>query len=408
LALNTSIELAPAPGGRSDFVKFWLGQAISSLGDSFTGFALPLLVYKLTGSALNLAISSAVSFLPYLLFGLAIGAWVDRVDRRRLMLLTDIARALLIASIPLLAALGSVTLWYIYAVQFVVATLAIGFGAAQVAALSSLVDRDALVRANGRMIAGYSAAAVIGPLLAGGLAAFVPLPTLLLADAISFLASALALALIRISFNSGERPAPSSLRHDIVAGVRYVWSQPVIRAITVLLVLLNAVGPTARVQLVFFAKRQLDASDAQIGLLWSAASAGVLLASLAAERLRRWRLGRIALGAVLLQGLLLVGFAQTRRYWAALPLWALAMGVGVVVDIAIMSLRQTVAPNHMLGRITTVSRTIGFAAIPLNTLIGGALIDRLGDVTLVYTTIGTLTCLIALGCWFSALGRGEL
>src|SRR5262245_65811803 len=112
-------------------MKFWLGQAISSLGDSFTGFALPLLIYRLTGSALNLAISSAVTFLPYLLFGLAIGAWVDRVDRRRLMLLTDIARALLIASIPLLAAAGFFALWYVYAVQFAIATLAIGFNSAQ-------------------------------------------------------------------------------------------------------------------------------------------------------------------------------------------------------------------------------------------------------------------------------------
>jgi len=86
----------------SDFWKYWTGQTISNLGSSITLFALPLLVYKISGSALNLGIASAATFLPYLLFGLILGAWVDRVDRKRMMIGTDIARALIVASIPLL------------------------------------------------------------------------------------------------------------------------------------------------------------------------------------------------------------------------------------------------------------------------------------------------------------------
>lgn len=90
----------------ADFWKFWAGQTISNLGSSFTAFALPLLVYNLTGSAMNLAISSAATFLPYLLFGLVIGAWVDRLNRKRLMIVADLLNAAAIASIPLLAMLG--------------------------------------------------------------------------------------------------------------------------------------------------------------------------------------------------------------------------------------------------------------------------------------------------------------
>src|SRR5215216_1935531 len=89
----------------ADFWKFWAGQTISNLGSSFTAFALPLLIYKLTGSALNLAFSMAASMLPYLLFGLVIGAWVDRVQRKRLMIIVDITIALVLASIPLVASL---------------------------------------------------------------------------------------------------------------------------------------------------------------------------------------------------------------------------------------------------------------------------------------------------------------
>src|SRR5712692_3141420 len=109
----------------SDFWKFWLGQTISNLGSSFTGFALPLIVFKLTGSALNLAISSATSMLPLLLFGLIVGAWVDRVDRRRLMIGADLSLGLVFASIPLLAAVGRLSIGCIYAVGFLSATLSL-------------------------------------------------------------------------------------------------------------------------------------------------------------------------------------------------------------------------------------------------------------------------------------------
>ena len=116
---------------RTDFRKYWAGQTISNLGSAITGFALPLIVYKVTGSALNLGISTATSFLPYLLFGLVLGAWVDRVDRKRLMIATDLARGALIASIPVLALNGWLPIWWLYAVGFLQTTLTIAFEAAQ-------------------------------------------------------------------------------------------------------------------------------------------------------------------------------------------------------------------------------------------------------------------------------------
>src|SRR5437867_6907416 len=118
---------APARRLSANFWKFRVGQTISDLGSSVTMFALPLLVFKLTGSALNLGISTATTFLPYLLFGLIIGAWVDRVNRKQLMIATDIGRALVIASIPLLDALGLLSIWWIYVAGFLNATLTIGF-----------------------------------------------------------------------------------------------------------------------------------------------------------------------------------------------------------------------------------------------------------------------------------------
>src|ERR1700730_5312981 len=110
-----------------DFKRFWTGQTISQLGSSFTQFATPLLVFKLTHSAVNLGIATAANFVPYLLFGLVIGAWVDRVDRKRMMILVDIGRAAVIGAIPLLGTLGVLRVWQIYAIGFVSSVLTIFF-----------------------------------------------------------------------------------------------------------------------------------------------------------------------------------------------------------------------------------------------------------------------------------------
>jgi len=139
MARPNAASVAAPPRLHGDFWTFWGGQVCSNLGSSFTMVALPLLVFTRTGSAINLAIASAVATLPGLLFGLVIGAWVDRTDRKRLMIGADLVRALAIASIPALAALDFFALWWIYAVGFVNAALATCFGATQTTAIVSLV-----------------------------------------------------------------------------------------------------------------------------------------------------------------------------------------------------------------------------------------------------------------------------
>jgi MFS family permease len=199
-----------------DFGRFWLGQTISNLGSSFTLFALPLLVFKLTGSPINLGLTTAAEFVPYLLFGLVIGAWVDRVDRKRLMIATDLARAAVIATIPLLAAVDALSVGWVYAVAFSSATLTIAFDAAEFAAIPSLVpSADDLVSANGRVQASYSAAQIAGPLLAGLLITVAPVQQVLWVDAASFLVSAGTLLLIGRTLNApgtGRRGGRSATR----------------------------------------------------------------------------------------------------------------------------------------------------------------------------------------------------
>ncbi|HYX49857.1 MAG TPA: MFS transporter, partial [Ktedonobacteraceae bacterium] len=291
----------------SDFWKYWTGQTISNLGSSITLFALPLLVFKITGSAVDLGVAAAATFLPYLLFGLILGAWADRVNRKRMMIGTDIGRALIIATIPLLFGLGLLTIWWIYIVAFIHATLTICFQAGEFAAIPSLVNQEDLVTANGRIQASYSGASIIGPLLAGALVTLVPLSALLLFDALSFLISSFSLMIIRISFNKGEKRAPTSMRSDVAEGLRYVFNNPVLRNISIMMALVNFVGTTASDQLIFFAKVRLQATDFQASLLYSAGSLGVVILALAAGPLRKhWSFSTVALGALMLEGILTV------------------------------------------------------------------------------------------------------
>ncbi|MDQ3894305.1 MAG: MFS transporter [Actinomycetota bacterium] len=392
-----------------DFRKFWAGQTISNLGSSLTVFALPLLVFKLTGSPVNLAATTAAYFLPYLLFGLAIGAWVDRVDRKRLMIGVDLGRALVIGSIPGLAAVDLLSVPWIYAATFASATLTIAFDAGEFAALPSLVGRDDLVSANGRIMASYQGAQVAGPLLAGALVgAGASIENVLAVDAGSFVLSALSLAAIGTSFNAEEPRPQTSIRRDVAEGLRYVLAHPVLRNISLMMAVVNFVGSTTYAQLVLFAKERLGASDSRVGLLFSAGSLGIVAFGLAAGRIRR-RLGfsTAALGGLMLSGVATAAMAAMTSYWAALPLWALSTGAGLFFNINTQSLRQAIAPSELLGRVVSIASVLAWSAIPLGTLLGGWVIDVTDDVGAVYGAIGALTFLIAFAFRFTALGHAE-
>ena len=392
-----------------DFWRFWVGETVSAFGTSFTQFAIPLLVFKLTGSAVYLAASAALFTVPHLLFGLLIGAWTDRTDRRRLMIVTDLAAAVTVASVPLAAATGLLSIWWILAGVFVASTLGIFFDAAEFGAIPSLVEAGDLVTANGRIQASFAAASVAGPLAAGALLVVLPVEQLLYVDAASFLVSAAALSLIRRPFNPPLARRATSIRQDIVEGLRYVLRHPVLRNISAMMALVNLVSVTAFAQLVLLAKTRYAATDAQIGILFAAGGVGVFLCALAAGPLRkRWSFGNVALGSLMLAGLLTIALALAPSFPIAILCWALSAGLGTLFNINTGSLRQAIVPSHMLGRIITIAMVLAWSANPIGAMAGGLAIDRLANVQLVYIAVGALMFLIPLYFrLFSPLGRAE-
>jgi MFS family permease len=391
-----------------DFRLFWIGQIISSFGSSITRFALPLLLFKLTGSALDLAVSAALTILPYLCFGLIVGTWIDRVDRRRLMIVTDIGRGLMIAVLPVLYILGTLTVVWIYAIIFINATFAIAFDTASFAALPNLVQHDDLVVVNGRLSASYSAAEIVGPLLAGVLFAVVPLPLLLTGDAVSFLISAGSLALIRVGFTCCDKEHPStSVGQALYSGLRYLLTHQVIRWTTLLALFLNLILTTVSAQFVLFAKETLTVTDSQLGLIYAVSGVSVVLASLAAGRLTKHTpFNVLGFGILMLEGLTIISLAISRQYWEGLLCWAMFSGTNTLWNIIARSLVQTMVPNALLGRVISFSRVLTWSVIPLSTLIGGALIERTQNVALIYGWIGGL--MVVLACCFTLTPLGRI
>lgn len=373
-------------------------------------FALPLLTFKITGSALSLALVVAFEYVPYLLFGLVIGAGVDRVDRRRLMVAVSVAQAGVISIVPLLASVDLLSIWWVYAVGFASSTLWIVFSTAEFAVVPGLVGEGDLVAANGRLQASYSAATVAGPLLAGLLVSVVPVHAVLLVDAASFLACAILLARIKTSFDgvAGESRRPARLRAEVAEGLRYVIENPVLRNVCLMMAVINCVGFTVYAQLALFAKERLGASDARVALLYAAGGVGMILLALAAGPLRRrMSFNKLALGTLMAGGLLIVLLALASDYWIAVLLWASIWGLVVLFDINSNSLCQSIVPGRLLGRVQSVITVLSWSAIPLGTLAGGAIIERTGNVALVYGTIGVTIFLVALGSSFTSLGRAD-
>ncbi len=393
----------------SDFWKFWTGQTISSLGSSFSRFALPLLVFKLTDSPVNLALTIATSVIPYLLFGLAIGAFVDRVNRKRLMIVADIGRACIIASIPLLASFGLLSVWWVYGIALLSSTLSMAFDAANFAAIPSLVKQEKLVTANGRIQASYSTASVAGPLLAGLLLVTLPIATLFLFDALSFLVSAGSLALVITSFNTqtSVQKERTTIHQDVLEGLRFIAQNAVVRWMTLMLLLINFITPTITVQLVLFAKSWLHTTDAQVGVLFACGSVGIVLASLLATSLRKYvSFGVMIIGTMALEGVLTVVLPFTHAYWLTLCLWALRSGTDILFTINSYSLVQSIVSRELLGRVITFIRVLTWPTAAIGALIGGFAIERT-NIGVVYSIIGLLLVLVTLGFLLTPLRHAE-
>ncbi|WP_405951369.1 MFS transporter [Streptomyces prunicolor] len=380
------------------FVRFWCGQSVSQFGDRISELALPLMaVGALRASANQVALLTALVWTPNLL-GLLLGAWVDRrPGKRQLMLLADLFRAAVLLTLPIAYALDTVTLAQLYTVALLTGAAAVVFNTAYSSFFAHLVPPESYVEANSKLSASRSVSFIAGPAVGGGLVQALTAPVAVIADALSFVASAILVGRTRV-----DEPVPvqvpvqvpvpvattsagPSLLRRAREGLTFVIHEPVMRAGLLCTTTVNFFTFLSGTGLlVLFADRVLQLSPGAIGLAFGLGATGGLLGAVASPAIaRRIGIGRsIVVGAVLFPAPFALIAAATGPSWACLGTlgaaeFLSAFGV-MLLDVNLNSLQTSVVPDGLRSRVAGAYSTVNYGIRPLGALVGGELATLAG------------------------------
>ena len=368
-----------------DFVRLWTGFTIARIGSQITVLALPLTAVLLLGAGpTETGLLVAAQMLPSIVAGLFIGVWVDRLPRRPILIWSDIGSAIVIASVPLAAALGTLSLGQLYVVSFLGGGFAVSTDLARAAMVPSLVGRTRLVAANSRLQASNAVAQVAGPSLGGILVQTLTAPIAMLCDAVGFIVSALFIAIIRSPEAPRSRETEQSVWHEITEGLRWVRGQPIVLRCITAIALANIEWFAVQGVLVVYATRELGLSPALLGVSLAVIGPLSLIgAGLAGPLTARWGLGPVMIAALFLETLsrLLLPFAGGPPEQAATVLGLSQALLGLTVPLWVVSsvsLTQALTPEHLLGRVNSATRFVAFAVAPPAAFGAGILGDLIG------------------------------
>jgi MFS family permease len=395
---------------RRDYALLWSGATISALGDGMSFVALVWLVLEETGDPQMVGVLAAAYTAPIIIGGLVAGLLLDRYDRRRLLALDSLVRAVAIASVPVAAAMGSLTTVHIIAVAAIYAFMVMISVAGIPSMIPSLVPGDELTTANAMETISYGIAGLGGPALAGVVIALVGAPVVLAFDALTYLAFAVCLLAMRSPART-ERPVAGDTTEASGGGlrpaIRFIVRTPAILAITIMFMCVNVAEGMLNVLLPVYAVEWLSAGAATYGILAASFTAGLLGGSIVVGATGwRWPLGRsiaVAQTAMGIAILLLLGP----------PGLALAVGTLVVAGILGSSLtawaqtiRMRLIPPDMRGRVFALLRTTMNTTPPLGGLLAGAMLAG-GELAWVVVLMAIVTAIPgAIGLVHPALGRG--
>jgi MFS family permease len=391
-----------------DFLKLWGAQTVSTVGTQVTFIALPLTaILVLEASTFQVAALTAMDTVPFLLFALPAGIWIDRLRRKPLMIVADFGRAAALLSIPLAYAFDALSLGQLFVVGFSVGTLGVLFDLSYLSYLPSLVGRDQVASGNARLEATRAAAQAAGPGFGGLLVGVFGAPVAILADAISYAFSGGLLASIRQREPRPEaerRPAFTELRE----GIAYVFRQPYIRALTLAIGGSNLFTFMVIALFMVYGVRELGLSAQLLGLVFTVANLAGLVGAVVNNRIvRRVGLGPTIVGSAILSSLawLTIPFAPVASPLPLVIVGALAGPFfGVMFNLNQLSLRQAITPERLMGRMNSVVRFMYWGTMPVGSFAGGALATAIGirSTLLVGIAGGTLAFVPLL---FSSLAR---
>ena len=390
-----------------DFVRLWGAATVSTFGTLITRTALPFVaIIVLHASPLTIGLLSVAEFAPGFLVGLIAGVWVDRLPRRPIMIACDLGRAALLSTIPLAAAVDRLTLVQLYAVAIAGSALTVFFDVAYRSYLPTLVSPQALIEGNSKLTAAGSAAETLAFGSGGWLVQWLTAPTAMLVDALSFLWSAV--WILRITtpeqrVQNEERPA--NMRREIGDGLRATWHDPILRAMAVGTMLIAVGYRMVGTVFLLFVYGQLGFQPGLLGLVFAIGGLSSLLGAAAVGRLTRlagFGPAMILATAVIALGQGMVTLASGASAGALMLLIGQQLvsdPASTIYDVVEVSLRQTLAPQALLGRINASVRVVEAGAMVVGSLLGSALGETIGLRPTILA--GSLTVALA-GLWLAS------
>jgi predicted MFS family arabinose efflux permease len=361
-----------------DFRLVLGGQGVSAFGDAITMTALPLMVVALTGSGVAMGVVGVLQTLPDLLLGLPAGALADRWDRRRLIIAADLGRAALTALVPISVMLGWNTMAVILLVTFPINAMRVLFLAAWTSSMPSLAGRDRVGRAQGYVEAIFGLSYVLGPAIAGILVATIGAGPTLVIDAATFVGSALAMLLVRRPLQADRGPTDTHFLAEILEGLRYLAHEPTLRVAVSFWTLVNVTLAPLVAGVIFFMTIERGAPAGVVGLTIAGYGAGYLVGALLAGRFSGGPLGRIMLVANAGIAVTLVVFVATDLALLRAAMTFVTGTLGALTLIPYITLRSTIPPDRLLGRVSATARTLSMGLTPVGLFLGGIALDTLG------------------------------
>ncbi|WP_237529854.1 MFS transporter, partial [Streptomyces sp. SID5770] len=380
-----------------DFLLFAGGQGASALGDALSKTALPLLVLALTGSGLHMGLIAMLSALPMMLLGVPAGAWADRFDRRRMMLWSDVGRALLVGAVPVAALLDVPVLPVLYAIAVPVGVLYTVFEAACLSCVPSLVGRDRLGEANSLLSIGNALGYIAGPALAGLLVTGIGGAATLGVDALTFAVSAVALMLIRRPLQTAREHTPAPMRRQVLEGFRFIAGHRLLRAALLYWAAVTFFTAPIIICATYFVREDLGWSPGVLGTVIAVYAVGAIAGAVLASRIKEASAAVMCAGTVLGSVALLV-LSGTESLALALGVVLLAGAGESLSAILYSTLRARLTPDELLGRVTTTAQVAAFSLKPLSVLVAGIALEATsGSVTLSVIALSCIAVSVAFG-----------
>jgi MFS family permease len=364
-----------------DFIKLWTGQSISELGSQVSQLAIPwLAAVDLHASPLAFSLLGVLGFLPFILFALPAGVWVDRLRRRQILIVGDSARAVLLLLIPVLWFAGVLEIWHLLILEFLIGIFTVFFDVAYQSYLPALIEREDLVDGNSKLQVTVGIAQVGGPSLAGGLIAAITAPYAILVDSMSFVISSVFMIRMRHRENlprqDTNEPRPR-MWPQVKEGLAWVVGHRNLRAIAGCTGTSNFCSSLMFAIVILYMVRVLHLSAFEAGAVFAVGSAGSIVGALFANRLGL----KLGLGTAIVFTAVIFSFGGLAYPLApkSFPLPALMAGQllfgfsAIAYNILQVSYRQAITPERLQGRMNAAMRWIVWGTIPLGTLAGGAI-----------------------------------